>query len=182
MGKNADDMPPGKLALAIAKSIFTHPFILSAVAGGIVAGLSIPVPTPLTALLGFLTNAAGPCALFALGVTLSRRKIEGVGAELPIIVFLKIIVHPLLVLVILSVIGETDPVWVAVAVLMASLPTATNVFIMGRQYDAYVQGASSAILITSSLGAITLSLLLYLVDRQWLPLNITDLLALFGLT
>ena len=28
-------------------------------------------------LLGFLTNAAGPCALFALGVILSRRKIEG---------------------------------------------------------------------------------------------------------
>jgi malonate transporter len=61
---------------------------------------------------------------------------------------------------------------------MASLPTAANVFVMARQYDAYVQGASSAILISSAIGAVTLSGLLYLVDRQWLPLNITDLLAL----
>jgi hypothetical protein len=180
LGAKADDTPPGKLAVAILKSIFTHPFILSAIAGGIVAGFSMPIPTPVSTLLGFLTNAAGPCALFALGVTLSRRKIEGIGAELPLIICLKIIVHPLLVLAVLSLIGETDPLWVTVAVLMASMPTAANVFVMGRQYDAYVQGASSAILITSALGAVTLSVLLYLVDRQLLPVNITDLVALLA--
>jgi hypothetical protein len=182
MGKRSDETSTGKLALDIARSIIVHPFILAAIAGGCVAALSVAIPPPLTRFLGFLTNAAAPCALFALGVTLSLRKFEGVGAELPLIVVLKIFIHPLLVLTILSLTGETDPLWITVAILMAALPTAANVFIMARQYDAYVEGASGTILLTSLLSIATLSALLLLVDMQLLPVHISDLLSLIGLS
>ncbi len=181
LGLRSDDTPPGKLVLDILRSIFTHPFILSALAGACFAAFSLEIPTPAKSLLGFLTNAAAPCALFAMGVTLALRKIEGIGAELPVIVIMKMFIHPILVLTLLSLIGETDPVWISVAILMASLPTAANVFIMARQYNAYIEGASSSILITTLVSAFTLSGLLYLVDKGLLPVHITELLAVFGL-
>ncbi len=179
LSRTAQQSTPREVTADIVKSIFLHPFILSAVAGATVAGFSLAIPPPLESFLGFLTNAAAPCALFALGVTLSLRRIEGIGREFPVIVCCKLFVHPLLVLAILSAIGGIDPMWVMVAVLMASLPTATNVFILATQYDAYVEGASSCVLITSLISAFTLTGILLLIDAGQMPTDIGDLMALF---
>ena len=45
----------------------------------------------------------------------------------------------------LSLIGDFDPVWIFTAVLLAALPTATNVFVMAQQYGSWVERASGTI-------------------------------------
>lgn len=54
---------------------------------------------------------------------------------------------------------------------MASLPTAATVFVMAVQYDEYVEGASSAILVTTVISMITVTLVMIMIDRGKLPLD-----------
>ncbi len=60
----------------------------------------------------------------------------------------------------LTLVGGFDPVWIYAAVLLAALPTATNVFVIGQQYDVWQERASATILITTALSVVTVSLLL----------------------
>ena len=87
--------------------------------------------SPLDRLLQFLQNASAPCALFTLGVTVALRPFTRVPWEVPFLVLIKLVVHPAVALVLLTVLGPFDPNWVAAAVLMAALPPALNVFVLG---------------------------------------------------
>jgi len=52
--------------------------------------------------------------------------------------------------------------WVLSAVLLASLPTATNVFVLAQQYKTWEEQASSMVVITTVASMITVTGLLYL--------------------
>ena len=106
---------------------------------------------------------------FAMGVTLALRPLQRVPRELGLIAGLKLIVHPILCYVILSAIGNFSEVWVFSAVLLAGLPTATNVFVLAQQYGVWVQRASASVLITTMLSVVTVTALLYLIRNGILP-------------
>lgn len=159
----------GRVLADVARKIAFHPFILATAAGVLAAYLKITPPLPLERYLDYLANAAAPCALFAMGVTLALRPLKRAPAELAPIVILKLIVHPILCYVVLSVVGNFDPVWVYSAVLLAALPTATNVFVIAQQYGVWVERASASILITTCLSVGTLTGLLYLITSGALP-------------
>lgn len=157
--------------------IVTHPFILATVAGVASAFLGFQPPVMLDRLLAFLQSAAAPVALFTLGVTValrldSFRALARVASEVAPFLALKLVIHPVLVVLILSVMGTFDPKWVAVAALMACLPPALNVFIIARQYDSWVEAASSIVLIGTLVSVVTLTTVLYLVKMQMLPMNL----------
>ena len=83
----------------------------------------------------------------------------------------KLVIHPIIVLLLLNWVGGFDPAWVATAVLMACLPPAANVFVIAQQYNVYVQRASSAILIGTIASTVTVSAFIYLITEGLLPLN-----------
>ncbi len=163
--------PMGLIVQKIIQRVFLHPFIIATLLGALAAVFTLKLPQPVDTLLDFLSRAAAPSALFALGVTVAYQPLAKIGGELPLIVIAKTILHPLLVLIVLSTMGGFDPIWVGVAVLMASLPTAATVFVMALQYDEYVEGSSSAILITSIVSIFTVSMVLILIDRGKLPID-----------
>ncbi len=103
---------------------------------------------------------------------MALRPIKRVPLELPVLAFIKLVAHPIIVLVLLSLVGGFHPVWIYTAVLMAALPPALNVFILARQYGVYIERASSTILIGTLLSVITLTTVLYLVTNELVP---TDL-------
>jgi len=161
-----------KTLIKILKQVFLHPFIIATILGAFASAFAVNLPLPLETLLDFLSRAAAPSALFVLGVTVAYQPLAGMGREFPLIVIAKTILHPLLVIVVLGLMGGFDPLWVGVAVLMASLPTAATVFVMAVQYDEYVEGSSSAILITTAISMITVTLVVVMIDRGKLPLDI----------
>lgn len=163
---------PATLVLGIARKIILHPFILSTLAGVVAAFFASQPPLPVQRLIDYLAQAAAPCALFAMGVTLALRPIKRIPAEIGYIVPAKLILHPVLVFTALSLTGNYDPVWVQTAVLLAALPTATNVFVIGHQYGVWQERASATILITTLLSVATVTGLLYLIRSGALP---TDL-------
>jgi predicted permease len=159
----------GQVARRIAVQVGTHPFILATVIGVIGSALQFKAPGALATMLDMLMNAAGPAALFALGVTVGLRKFEGVGPELLLVSGMKIIVQPLLALAVVSMVPGLPPAWLHVAVMMAALPTASNAFILASQYKTFVQGASTAVIVTTVMSAITIPLLVYAVESGILP-------------
>ncbi|MGF0538167.1 AEC family transporter [Agrobacterium sp. ES01] len=167
-----DERPRSKVALDVVKKIAYHPFIVATAVGFLAAAFQFQPPLPLQRLIDYLAQAAAPCALFAMGVTLALRPLKRVPVELGYIVPIKLILHPVLVYVVLSLVGDFEPLWVYTAVLLASLPTATNVFVIGQQYGVWQERASATILITTVLSVLTVSGLLYLITSGLLPADL----------
>ncbi|TYR35209.1 AEC family transporter [Mesorhizobium microcysteis] len=160
---------PGALALSVVKKIVLHPFIIATAVGVLAAWAQFEPPAPVARLLEYLAQAAAPCALFVMGVTLALQPLRRVPAELGAIVALKLVIHPILCYVILSLIGDFSPIWMYSAVLLAALPTATNVFVIAQQYNVWVQRASASLLLTTVLSVVTLTVLLYLIRSGIMP-------------
>lgn len=156
----------GEIALKILKQVFGHPFIVATISGGIASAFAFKAPGALGTILTMLMNSAGPVALFALGVTVGARQFGGIGREMPLVAGMKTLVQPALAFVALSLfVPEIDPLWRDVALMMAALPTASNAFILASQYKAYIEGSSTAVLITTIISAITIPLLIYIIQH-----------------
>jgi predicted permease len=129
-------------------------------------------PESIDRLLTLLSSSAAPCALFALGVTVAAQPLKRVPLELPMLILIKLVLHPMLVFVILNWVGGFQRIWVETAVLMASLPPAATIYVIARQYDTYVFRASSAILLGTSASVVTVTGVLYLVSHGLLPFGL----------
>ncbi len=163
---------PARTALLIARRVVTHPFIVATALGVLAAWLQVRPPKAIDRMIEVLSNAAAPCALFVLGVTVALRPLKRVPADVAILVFVKLLIHPLIAWVALSLVGGFDPVWVYTAILMASLPSALNVFVMAKQYNVYVQHASSIILVSTIASVVTVTVLMYLIQNRLLAPNL----------
>lgn len=156
-------------ALEVIRRVVLHPFIIATALGVASAAIHFEPPIALDRLMQFLQNAAAPCALFALGVTVALRPVQRMPFDVPFTIAVKLIVHPAAVLLLLSLLRPFDPTWVYTAVLMAALPPALNVFIMARQYDTWVAQASGAVLFDTFVSVVTLTTTMWLVKTGTLP-------------
>jgi predicted permease len=155
--------------LLVVKRVVTHPFNIATFLGVIAAYVEFHPPAAIERTLEFLKNAAAPCALFTLGVSVALRPMERFQWEVPPLIAIKLLLHPFLVFAVLSLVGGFEPVWVATAVLMAGLPPALNAFIMAKQYDTYVEAASGGVLVGTMVSVLTVTALLYAVQHDMLP-------------
>jgi malonate transporter len=154
-GKHRRDLLP-TIGIVVREIVF-HPLIMAACCGALAAALHLRLPIALDNTLGFLQNAAAPVALFVLGVTVALRPMGRIPWEVPGVVAVKLIIHPLIVFALMIWFGPFTPEWAATAVLMASLPPALNVFVIARQYDIWVEPASVAVLIGTFVSVVTLT-------------------------
>lgn len=158
-----------QVASDIVRKVAFHPFIIATAIGVLAAVLEIIPPVPVARLIDYLAQAAAPCALFVMGVTLALRPLKRRPVELSYIVPVKLLLHPVLMYLALSLAGDFDPVWTFTAVLLAALPTATNVFVLAQQYQVWIERASASVLVTTVLSVVTVSLLLYGITSGALP-------------
>ncbi|MCV3208274.1 AEC family transporter [Mesorhizobium sp. YC-39] len=173
MALSGDDKTlPLQLVLGVLRKIVLHPFIIATAMGVAAAYIDFRPPEPVERFLDYLSGAAAPCALFAMGVTLALRPLNRIPHELALIAALKLILHPLLCYVVLSWIGNFSETWIFSAVLLAALPTATNVFVIAQQYGVWVQRASASVLITTCLSVVTVTGLLYMIRHGVLPADL----------
>src|SRR5580700_4483043 len=95
----------------VLRQIILNPLIMSACAGALAAALHIHPPVAIDNTLSFLQNAAAPMALFALGVTVALRPFGGVPWEVPAVVVVKLLVHPLVVVGLMVLLGPFPQPW-----------------------------------------------------------------------
>src|ERR1700760_4866221 len=148
----------------VLRQIALNPLIMSTCAGALAAAVHFQPPVALDHTLLFLQNAAAPSALFALGVTVALRPFERVPWEVPGVIAVKLVIHPLLSFALMLLFGPFAQPWAATAVLMASLPPALNVFVIARQNDSWIEPASVAVLIGTFASVVTLTTVMWLLQ------------------
>lgn len=166
----AEKKPLGPTLALVVRRVLLHPFILATLVGAAAALIGFETPAPLQGLLTFLRNSAAPTALFALGVTVALHPVGRGAPELPLLIAVKLLLHPAIAFLTVSAVGGFEPVWVKTAVLMASLPPAATIFVAAQQYDIYVNRAATAVLVGTAASVLTVTAMLWLVTHDALPI------------
>jgi predicted permease len=157
-GEGGPAMRAGRAALDALR----NPIIIG-IALGLVVNLSgVTIPTPAAKVLELLGAAAVPCALFAMGASLAGYPLIGEVRPAVLLSVLKLVAHPALVWLIAGPVLGLEGLWVSVAVLMAAMPSAVNVYLFGARYDAAPGVAARTVLLTTLGSVVTLSVVITL--------------------
>jgi predicted permease len=159
--------------LSAVGGLFSNPMVVGIVLGVAVSAVGLPLPATVRTFTALLGGAAGPCALFAIGATLAGQPRnprvreapalpEGSLPEVGLMSVFKLVVHPLAMWGVLAGVFSVDPLWVAAAVLAASLPVASTVYVVAGRYGTYLPQVSSAILVSTAASVVTVSIVLTL--------------------
>jgi predicted permease len=159
--------------LSAVGGLFSNPRVVGIVLGVAVSAVGLPLPATVRTFTALLGGAAGPCALFTIGATLAGQPRnprvreapalpEGSLPEVGLMSVFKLVVHPLAMWGVLAGVFSVDPLWVAAAVLAASLPVASTVYVVAGRYGTYLPQVSSAILVSTAASVVTVSIVLTL--------------------
>jgi hypothetical protein len=126
----------------------------------VAAGWRIPVPVERFAVL--LSGAAGPCALFAIGLFVSQLSMRaGIAASWPSTA-LKLVVHPALMAVLAYALLPIDPFWAKISVVCASLPLGATAFVLAQRYGLLEAETSTGAVVSTAASVISVSLVMML--------------------
>ena len=164
-----DKKSVASVGMDVLKRIGTNPLVIATALGIGAAAIPYQPPVAIERLMQFLQNASAPCALFTLGVTVALRPLKKMPWEVPFLTAVKLLLHPILMFLLLSLFGPFDQLWVDTAILMAALPPALNVFVFARQYDTWVEQASGAVLVGTIVSVVTLTSVMWMVKTGTLP-------------
>ena len=137
--------------------------------GAVFSATDYELTGPIAKTVGLLADAASPVALFTIGAVLARTQIrvnESGHAPivlrdyLPVSVF-KLVLHPLLVLLVLAATVQLgfhiEKFSLMVVVLVASLPSASNVALLSERFGADTGRIARIILVTTAAAFLTFS-------------------------
>jgi len=142
---------------------FAGNFILIAFAAGLIAQfLGLRLGGPPKAVVDLVVASAVPCALFAMGLALRRYGVAGDIGITPVLVVLKLLVHPLVVFLLVRYVLTLPPVWAGVAVTFAAMPCGINAYLLAERYKAGVAGTAGAVSLSTGLAVLTVSFWLWL--------------------
>ncbi len=143
-----------------AWNVARNPLPVSIAAGIVYSSLALPLPTPVEKWLDLLGAAASPCALFAIGLFLSDKSLRSGLAEAGLATVIKLLLQPLLAAAVLPFFIDLKSVPGQVALVMASLPTAANAFVLAKQFDVQVEQNTASVLLSTAFSVVTVSALL----------------------
>ncbi len=147
--------------LGTARSPLIWPIALAIVL--VAANLTLPVPFMRFADL--LAAAAGPGALFALGLFVSRQSMrKGMAAAWPGVA-LKLVLHPLIAAGVFYGLLSVDPLWAKVAVVGASLPLGATAFVLAQRYKLLEVETSCSAVLSTALSVLTVSVVMTMLAR-----------------
>ena len=127
--------------------------------------LEVRIPVPLERFATLLAAAAGPCALFAIGLFVSQLSIRAGAAASWQTSVLKLVVHPALMAVLVYQVLSVDPFWAKIAVVCASLPLGATAFVLAQRYKLLEAETSTGAVISTAASVLTVSLVMALLAR-----------------
>ena len=147
------------------KGMATNPMPWSIVLGGVASALQWRLPGPVDQTLAMLAGAASPVALFTIGAVLARSQMnqhERVPARLYVpLALAKLVLHPLLVWCVgraaMALGAPLPPFALTVMVLVAALPSASNVALLVERFGAHGGRVARVILVSTALAFLSFS-------------------------
>ncbi len=153
----------GRFDLSIFKTIglglLKNPMVVSMVLGLSWSATGAALPTPVNAFVTLLGDAATPGALFAIGASLAGKSTERLEVALWLS-FCKLILHPAFVAIAAIFLFPLDPYSAGVIIAAAALPVAGNVYMLAQHFNVAPQRVSAAILVSTAISIVTVSLVI----------------------
>lgn len=159
-----------RLALKNAlRGVLTNPMPWAILLGALVSALQLQVYQPVVQTVGLLADAASPVALFTIGAVLARSQIlaqADVAHHVPWqeyvpVAAIKLFVHPVLVWLVATgavYLGvQLDRFSLTVLVLLAALPSASNVSLLAERFGADNGRIARIILVSTAAAFLTFS-------------------------
>ncbi len=143
-----------------------NPLAWAVIAGGTFSAFALHLPTPMDQFARLLGEAAGPVALFTIGVSLYRPGAPAWGAGVLLIAAAKLVLHPLLVGVVVTFVFRLTQLEVHTLVLAAALPVGGTVFLFAERQGANAERIAAAILVSTALAFATFSILCWTLGVQ----------------
>jgi malonate transporter len=148
----------GRALAGVARSPLIWPIALAMV----LVFLHIAIPVPVERFATLLAAAAGPCALFAIGLFVSQLSIrEGFRASGPTTA-LKLVLHPLLMAALAFWVLPIEATWARIAVVCASLPLGATAFVLAQRYRLLEAETSTGAVLSTGVSVLTVSLVMTL--------------------
>lgn len=141
-----------------------NPLIVGLLAGALLNVSGLSLPEPLWRMAGWLAQAALPCALIVLGLSLSRYRLRPSTTVMGL-TLVKLGLFPLLVWWLAARLPGLDPEARAVLVLLAACPSGVNVLAFVKHPDDS-RVVSSTVFLSTVLAVITLPLWLFVTGAQ----------------
>ena len=152
------------------KGVAANPMPWSILAGALVSALQLDLPKPVVATVGLLADSASPVALFTIGAVLARSHMLAQSGEahhavhwqeyVPVAA-MKLFLHPLLVLLVgaaaMALGVPLDRFAFTVMVLLAALPSASNVSLLAERFGADNGRIARIILVSTAAAFFTFS-------------------------
>jgi len=140
-----------------------NPLVAAALAGFALATLGVEPPGPARTFFDLFGRAAGPTALFSLGLFFATRPLPPIRRAAPniaTIAGMKMAVLPALALTLGGAIGVADPQYRGALALFTVTPVAVSAYVMASQYGRYVGEIAAAVATTTALSVLSISLVL----------------------
>jgi malonate transporter and related proteins len=165
----ADEHGAAEAAKKALKGVALNPMPWSILLGGLASAAAWKPVAPVMNTIGLLADAASPVALFTIGAVLARSQFVGSQTEhgpLPArdfvpVSLVKLLLHPLLVwgvgMAVRAAGLPLDAFTLHVMVLVAALPSASNVSLLAERFGADTGRIARIILLTTAAAFLTFS-------------------------
>jgi predicted permease len=152
---------PGGMRRALC-GVLMSPLIWPIALAIVLVAIDLTIPLPAERFATLLAAAAGPCALFAIGLFVSQLSIRaGVAASWQSTV-LKLVLHPLLMAVLAFWLLPVDTFWAKIAVICAALPLGATAFVLAQRYQLLEAETSTGAVVSTAASLLTVSLVMAL--------------------
>lgn len=157
--------PPLRKAARFLGRPLANPLVAAALAGFAFGAAGFVLPGPVRTFLELLGRAAGPVALFSLGLFFATRRLPPIGDTLGktlAIAALKMLLLPGLAFGLATLLGVEESAYRGALALFTATPVAVGAFVMASQYGRYVEETAAAIAFTTALSVLSISAVLIL--------------------
>ena len=145
--------------------VLRNPMPWAIMLGALASGVGVALPAPVDGTIALLAGAASPVALFTIGAVLARSQMNATGpaalADIVPVAMGKLLLHPLLVFAAghaaIAAGAPLDPFAWKVLVLVACLPSASNVALLTERFGADTGRIARIILMSTALSFFSFS-------------------------
>ena len=152
---------PGGVRRAL-RGVVMSPLIWPIALAILLVSLNVKVPLPVERFATLLAAAAGPCALFAIGLFVSQLSIRAGAAASWQTTALKLALHPLLMALLVYYVFAVDPLWAKIAIVCAALPLGATAFVLAQRYGMLEAETSTGAVVSTAASLLTVSIVMAL--------------------
>ena len=148
--------------LKVSTTLMRNPLLIAPVAGLVLVFAGWHLPEALDRFAKLLGAAASPCALVTIGLFIGQQRTRFDKRLVAKLVLLKLLVQPAITYLLAFKLLSMPALWAEIVVLLSALPTGTGPFMLAKLHDRQASPTSGAILVSTVLSVLTISIVLAL--------------------